>query len=148
MQFVTISCATSGATIRYTNDGSDPTSSSAVYSSPIAINTGTTTIRAKAYKDSMTESDVASATYTINTPTPPPTVTPAPTPKPTPSPTPTPTPSPTPTPTPTSEPPTPFPQAQEAIYNLWIILPIITAIFVAIALSATVVYLRRKKSAD
>ena len=31
VQFVTVSCATSGATIRYTNDGSDPTSSSGVY---------------------------------------------------------------------------------------------------------------------
>jgi hypothetical protein len=150
VQFVTVSCATSGATIRYTNDGSDPTSSSAVYSSPIAINTGTTTIKAKAYKDTITDSDVASATYTISTPTPPPTITPAPTPKPIPTATPTPTPTstPTPTPTPTSEPPTSSPQAQEATYNLWILLPIVAAIFVAIILSATVVYIRRRKTTN
>jgi hypothetical protein len=148
VQFVTVSCATSGATIRYTNDGSDPTSSSAVYSSSIAINTGTTTIKAKAYKDTMTYSDTATATYTINTPTPPPTVTPTPTPKPTPSPTPTPTPSPTPTPTPTSEPPTSSPQAQEAIYNLWIILPIVAAIFAAVAIGVVVAFIRRGKNTN
>lgn len=62
-QNVTIGCTTSGATIRYTTDGSDPTSSSQVYSDPIAIST-TTTLKAIAIKDGVT-SAIATATYTI-----------------------------------------------------------------------------------
>ncbi len=61
---VTLACATAGATIRYTLDGSEPTSSSAAYSAPITIN-GTTTIKAKAFKSGYIESDTVSATYTI-----------------------------------------------------------------------------------
>jgi chitinase len=38
---------------------------SATYSSPIAVNTGTVTIKAKAFKSGMTDSATASATYTI-----------------------------------------------------------------------------------
>ena len=66
-QSVTISCATEGATIHYTTDGNDPTSSSTTYSSAISIGE-TTTIKAIAVKDGMTDSEVASATYTINIP--------------------------------------------------------------------------------
>ncbi len=61
---VAISCATSGATIHYTVDGTDPTSSSATYSSPIEI-TATTTIKAIAVKDGMADSEIASATYSV-----------------------------------------------------------------------------------
>ena len=61
---VTIGDATSGATIHFTTDGSAPTASSAVYSSPIPV-TQTTTVRAMATASGMTDSDVASATYTI-----------------------------------------------------------------------------------
>ena len=61
---VSISCATSGATIHYTVDGTDPTSSSATYSSPIEI-TATTTIKAIAVKDGMADSEVAAAQYTV-----------------------------------------------------------------------------------
>ncbi len=61
---VTLVCATAGATIRYTLDGSEPTSSSAAYSAPITIN-GTTTIKAKAFKSGYVASDTASATYTM-----------------------------------------------------------------------------------
>ena len=60
---VTITCATDGATIHYTIDGSTPTASSATYSSPIAIS-ATTTVKAIAVKSGMTDSDVASATFT------------------------------------------------------------------------------------
>lgn len=60
---VTVNCATPGATIRYTTDGSTPTASSAIYSAPITI-TQTTTIKAYAVKDGMPDSEVASATYT------------------------------------------------------------------------------------
>ena len=61
---VTITCATSGATIHYTTDGTAPTASSPTYSSPIAI-TADTTIKAIAIKDGMDNSSVASASYTI-----------------------------------------------------------------------------------
>ena len=66
-QNVTISCATEGAEIHYTTDGSTPTASSSTYSSAITVNE-TTTIKAIAVKDGMTDSTVASATYTINIP--------------------------------------------------------------------------------
>jgi len=46
-------------------DGSEPTSSSASYSGPISVNTGTVTIKAKAQKTGMTDSSTASVTYTI-----------------------------------------------------------------------------------
>jgi len=66
-QSVTITSATSGATIRYTTDGSAPTSTGGtVYSSPVSISV-TTTLRAIAYKSGMTDSSVTTATYTINT---------------------------------------------------------------------------------
>ena len=64
-QTVTISCATSGATIYYTTDGTTPSASSTEYNAAITINE-TTTLKAIAIKDD-TESSVASATYTINT---------------------------------------------------------------------------------
>lgn len=66
-QSVEISCTTEGATIYYTLDGNDPTTSSTVYSSAITINE-TTTVKAMAAKDNMNNSSVASATYTINLP--------------------------------------------------------------------------------
>ena len=64
---VTISCATSGASIRYTTDGTNPTASSTLYSSPIAVSS-TTTIKAVAMKSGMNNSAIASATYTFMTP--------------------------------------------------------------------------------
>ncbi len=67
-QSVTISDTTPGATIYYTTDGSTPTTSSAVYSSPISVAT-TTTIQAIAAAPNFQNSAVASATYTIQQPT-------------------------------------------------------------------------------
>ena len=64
-QIVTISCATSGATIRYTTNGTEPNSNSPTYSSPINVSS-TTTIKAKGFKSGWTPSSTASATYTIN----------------------------------------------------------------------------------
>src|SRR6266705_2595058 len=61
---VSISDATSGATIYYTTDGSTPTTSSAVYSGALTF-TQTTTLKAMAAASGMTNSGVASATYTI-----------------------------------------------------------------------------------
>lgn len=66
-QSVTISTTTSGATIRYTTDGSTPTSTSgSLYSSAISVSSSIT-LKAIAYKSGMTDSDVASASYTIST---------------------------------------------------------------------------------
>jgi hypothetical protein len=65
-QNVTVSTATTGATIRYTTDGSTPSSTvGTVYTGPVAIST-TTTLKAIAYKSGMNPSAVASALYTIN----------------------------------------------------------------------------------
>lgn len=63
---VTLSSATDGASIYYTMGASpaDPTTSSTLYSSPISV-TEATTIKAIAVKDGMTNSSVASASYTI-----------------------------------------------------------------------------------
>ena len=60
---VTIS-STDGATIYYTTDGNEPTTSSSVYSSAIPVSS-TTTIKAIAVKDGLEDSDVAAADYTI-----------------------------------------------------------------------------------
>lgn len=63
-QNVNISCDTDGATIYYTTNGDNPTEESEVYSSPIEVS-ATTTIKAFAKKDGMTNSGIASATYNI-----------------------------------------------------------------------------------
>ena len=63
-QSVSISCATDGATICYTTDGTEPTESSSQYSVPLTISE-TTTLKAKAFKSGYTASAVATATYTI-----------------------------------------------------------------------------------
>ena len=64
-QNVTLSTTTAGATIYYTLDESDPTTASAVYSTPIAVS-ATTTIKAITVAEGFQNSSVASATYTIN----------------------------------------------------------------------------------
>jgi hypothetical protein len=63
-QSVSLATATAGATIRYTLDGSTPTASSTLYSAPITVS-ATTTVKAIALKAGLTNSAVASATYTI-----------------------------------------------------------------------------------
>ncbi len=68
-QNITISSETSGADIYYTLDGSTPTASSAKYSEPVSV-MKTMTIKAIAVKADMLDSDVISATYTINSVTP------------------------------------------------------------------------------
>lgn len=62
-QTVSISCETAGATIYYTIDGSTPTTSSSVYSSPLTVSE-TMTIKAFAVKAG-DQSAVATAKYTI-----------------------------------------------------------------------------------
>ena len=63
-QSVTITCATEGATIRYTTDGTDPTESSEVFSSALTISE-TTTVKAKGFKAGYTPSSIATAVYTF-----------------------------------------------------------------------------------
>jgi len=64
-QSVTITCSTAGSTIRYTLNGSEPTSSSTVYSGAIMV-ASTTTVKAKAFLSGMNDSQTATSTYTIN----------------------------------------------------------------------------------
>ena len=65
-QSVTISCATEGATICYTTDGSDPNENSAQFTPGVPLNISeTTTVKAKAYKSGYTPSNIASATYSF-----------------------------------------------------------------------------------
>jgi hypothetical protein len=64
-QMVTISDATSGATIYYTSNGTAPTTSSNVYTGPIMVSS-TETMQAIAVAAGDTNSTVASAAYTIN----------------------------------------------------------------------------------
>ncbi|MCP4349896.1 MAG: hypothetical protein GY795_30820, partial [Desulfobacterales bacterium] len=63
-QNIELSCATSGAVIRYTEDGSEPTESSTLYSETIPVSSSTT-IRAKAFKTDWLASDTATGEYTI-----------------------------------------------------------------------------------
>ena len=62
-QTVEISCATPGASIYYTTDGTTPTSSGTAYSGAISL-TATTTIKAIAVKTDMNDSAVTAATFT------------------------------------------------------------------------------------
>ncbi|HNR88465.1 MAG TPA: chitobiase/beta-hexosaminidase C-terminal domain-containing protein [Spirochaetota bacterium] len=67
-QSVNITCGTSGATIRYTTDGSTPTSGASGHGTegggPISVSANMT-IKAIAYKSDMTDSTVAEAGYVI-----------------------------------------------------------------------------------
>ena len=68
-QNVTIASTTSGASIRYTTDGSSPSETAGtIYSGPVNIG-ATTTLKALAYKSGFTDSPVTSGTYTISTTT-------------------------------------------------------------------------------
>ncbi|WP_232101797.1 X2-like carbohydrate binding domain-containing protein [Paenibacillus sp. URB8-2] len=64
---VALATSTDGATIHYTTDGSTPTSSSQVYSTPIPVNAAMT-IKAIAVKAGLSDSAVMSESYTITTP--------------------------------------------------------------------------------
>ena len=61
---VTITCATEGAVIFYTLDGTKPTAASTEYKAPFAL-TADATVSAIAVKEGMVDSKVATAAYTI-----------------------------------------------------------------------------------
>ncbi|WMJ23511.1 chitobiase/beta-hexosaminidase C-terminal domain-containing protein [Paludicola sp. MB14-C6] len=62
-QDLSITCATAGATIRYTTDGSEPTANSTVYTQTLWV-TSTVTVKAKAFKSGMNPSPTATGIYT------------------------------------------------------------------------------------
>lgn len=62
---IVITCANDGAEIRYTDDGSEPTQASLLYSEPIHA-TYHVTIKARAYQPNCLPSEIASAFYDIN----------------------------------------------------------------------------------
>lgn len=64
-QSVQMSTTTSGAAIRYTTDGTTPTTASALYSGAISVAT-TTVIKAIAVKTDWSSSNVATSAYTMN----------------------------------------------------------------------------------
>ncbi len=64
-QMVTLSSTTSGASIRYTTDGSTPSETAGIlYSAPIAVGSALT-VKAIAYESGMIDSAVATAAYSI-----------------------------------------------------------------------------------
>lgn len=64
IQSVALSCATDGATIHYTTNGDDPTGSSDTYSSALSVGSNQT-VQAIATKSGWSDSEIASAAYTI-----------------------------------------------------------------------------------
>ncbi len=64
-QSVTITSATSGASIRYTTNGSTPTATSGtLYNSPVSV-ASSLTLKAIAYKSGLSDSAVTTAAYTV-----------------------------------------------------------------------------------
>ncbi len=63
-QSVSISCSTTGAQIRYTTDGSEPTETSSLYTGPISIGTNKT-VKSRAFVTGMVPSLRADAVYVI-----------------------------------------------------------------------------------
>ena len=66
-QEISIFCGTSGATIYYTTDGTDPTTSSIEYTVPFTL-TSAKTIKAIGTKTELLDSSIVTEVYTINAP--------------------------------------------------------------------------------
>ena len=62
---ITLATSTAGASIRYTTDGSTPTESSTLYTTPFTLPDGIRTVTAKAFKAGCEASDVAEATFGV-----------------------------------------------------------------------------------
>ena len=69
-QQITINCATSGATIYYTTDGTTPTTSSNQYSEPFDLTStgGNVTVKAIAVSADMDDSEIATSYYRFTSP--------------------------------------------------------------------------------
>jgi len=63
-QYVSISCETENAVIRYTLDGTDPNENSTIYSSPIYIFSNTT-LKAQGFKEDWANSNISTAAYSF-----------------------------------------------------------------------------------
>jgi hypothetical protein len=70
----TLATSTTGATIRYTTDGSTPTANSAVYVSTLTVSSSST-LKAQAFKSGMTDSAVTTGVFTISSTNAPPATT-------------------------------------------------------------------------
>jgi alpha-tubulin suppressor-like RCC1 family protein len=69
-QNVTITCSTSGASIYYTTDNSDPsTTNGTLYTSPVLVN-HSLTLKARAFKSGLNPSNIATGIYTLKPATP------------------------------------------------------------------------------
>ena len=64
-QTVEIKCSVAGVTFRYTLDGSEPTTTSELYSAPLSVSAATT-IKTRAYRNKMKPSEIATASYTFS----------------------------------------------------------------------------------
>lgn len=64
-QSISMSCATPGAAIYYTEDGSVPDSGDSLYSAPFPLGSAKT-IKAVGIKAGLTDSDIATNIYTID----------------------------------------------------------------------------------
>ena len=64
---VSLSCATTGATLTYTKDGSTPTTNSTVYSGPITLNTSAT-VQVLGVKSGLNPSTIAAGSFTVVVP--------------------------------------------------------------------------------
>jgi len=65
---ITLSDSTDASKIVYTLDGTDPTHSSKIYTTPITPTAGSLTVKALAYKDSMSDSAIVSASFIVSSP--------------------------------------------------------------------------------
>ena len=64
VQEVELYCATPGAVIRYSTDGTEPTSESRLYNHPVTISS-VTTLKARSFRDGMMPSGIATAMYVV-----------------------------------------------------------------------------------
>ena len=67
---VTLKCATAGATIRYTLNGTDPTSSATLYKAGAISVTNSCRLKARAFKTGFNDSAVATGDFTVVVPAP------------------------------------------------------------------------------
>jgi len=63
---VSMSTTTSSGAIRYTTDGSEPTTSSSEYAGPLSLDVGTHTVKAKCFRNNFEDSETATEVYLVN----------------------------------------------------------------------------------